>query len=219
MNRLTFDTEEDQWKFQPLVPAERSVCGVWHVLGLLFPSGPSGGNNGLKNVLNFSRGSRPFDLSALCVTRSSSLVSLLLLLQQKQTFKVSMWCYSLQERKATSCLFNRRASWRCILAFLSIDFSLIAPHPLPVSLPLFSKSSQMKKRPASAVGYKRPISQYARVAIAMGAHSRYRVGVSASVVFTWCNWLDVLNKTFLMLKKRAGRTDEITQQSLCCCRR
>ncbi|XP_029352522.1 kinesin-like protein KIF3C isoform X2 [Echeneis naucrates] len=37
-----------------------------------------------------------------------------------------------------------------------------------------SKSSRMKKRPASAVGYKRPISQYARVAIAMGAHSRYR---------------------------------------------
>ncbi|XP_076004835.1 kinesin-like protein KIF3C [Genypterus blacodes] len=36
------------------------------------------------------------------------------------------------------------------------------------------KSSQMKKRPTSAVGYKRPISQYARVAIAMGAHSRYR---------------------------------------------
>ncbi|XP_065112473.1 kinesin-like protein KIF3C [Paramisgurnus dabryanus] len=31
-----------------------------------------------------------------------------------------------------------------------------------------------KKRPTSAVGYKRPISQYARVAIAMGAHSRYR---------------------------------------------
>ncbi|KAM6906110.1 kinesin-like protein KIF3C isoform 1-T1 [Lycodopsis pacificus] len=62
MNRLTFDPEEDQWKFQPLVPAERSV----------------------------------------------------------------------------------------------------------------KSSSQMKKRPASAVGYKRPISQYARVAIAMGAHSRYR---------------------------------------------
>ncbi|XP_037541862.1 kinesin-like protein KIF3C [Nematolebias whitei] len=37
-----------------------------------------------------------------------------------------------------------------------------------------SKSSQMKKRPVSAVGYKRPISQYARVAIAMGPHSRYR---------------------------------------------
>lgn len=35
----------------------------------------------------------------------------------------------------------------------------------------------MKKRPTSAVGYKRPISQYARVAIAMRAHSRYRVGV------------------------------------------
>ncbi|XP_041661207.1 kinesin-like protein KIF3C isoform X2 [Cheilinus undulatus] len=37
-----------------------------------------------------------------------------------------------------------------------------------------SKSSQMKKRPASAVGYKRPISQYARVALTMGANSRYR---------------------------------------------
>ncbi|KAM3602434.1 uncharacterized protein V6R79_004054 [Siganus canaliculatus] len=41
-------------------------------------------------------------------------------------------------------------------------------------VPLESKSSQMKKRPTSAVGYKRPISQYARVAIAMGAHARYR---------------------------------------------
>ncbi|XP_075779312.1 kinesin-like protein KIF3C isoform X2 [Pelodiscus sinensis] len=34
--------------------------------------------------------------------------------------------------------------------------------------------SQMKKRPTSAVGYKRPISQYARVAMAMGSHPRYR---------------------------------------------
>ena len=33
----------------------------------------------------------------------------------------------------------------------------------------------MKKRPTSAVGYKRPISQYARVAMAMGSHPRYRV--------------------------------------------
>ncbi|CAK6977288.1 kinesin-like protein KIF3C [Scomber scombrus] len=41
-------------------------------------------------------------------------------------------------------------------------------------VPAESKSRQMKKRPTSAVGYKRPISQYARVAIAMGAHSRYR---------------------------------------------
>ncbi|XP_029965938.1 kinesin-like protein KIF3C [Salarias fasciatus] len=41
-------------------------------------------------------------------------------------------------------------------------------------VPAESKSTQMKKRPASAVGYKRPITQYARVAIAMGAHSRYR---------------------------------------------
>ncbi|KAJ8355502.1 hypothetical protein SKAU_G00182960 [Synaphobranchus kaupii] len=37
-----------------------------------------------------------------------------------------------------------------------------------------SKSVQMKRRPTSAVGYKRPISQHARVAIVMGAHSRYR---------------------------------------------
>ncbi|XP_034018144.1 kinesin-like protein KIF3C isoform X2 [Thalassophryne amazonica] len=41
-------------------------------------------------------------------------------------------------------------------------------------VPSESKSSQLKKRPVSAVGYKRPISHYARVAIAMGAHSRYR---------------------------------------------
>nr|XP_046146877.1 kinesin-like protein KIF3C [Oncorhynchus gorbuscha] len=39
---------------------------------------------------------------------------------------------------------------------------------------LTSSESQMKKRLASAVGYKRPISQYARVALVMGAHSRYR---------------------------------------------
>ncbi|XP_036405439.1 kinesin-like protein KIF3C isoform X2 [Megalops cyprinoides] len=41
-------------------------------------------------------------------------------------------------------------------------------------VPAENKFIQMKRRPASAVGYKRPISQYARVAIAMGAHSRYR---------------------------------------------
>lgn len=35
----------------------------------------------------------------------------------------------------------------------------------------------MKKRPTSAVGYKRPISQYARVAMAMGSHPRYRVRI------------------------------------------
>ncbi|XP_066444764.1 kinesin-like protein KIF3C isoform X1 [Eleutherodactylus coqui] len=34
--------------------------------------------------------------------------------------------------------------------------------------------SAMKKRPSSAVGYKRPISQYARVAMVMGYHPRYR---------------------------------------------
>lgn len=41
-------------------------------------------------------------------------------------------------------------------------------------VPAGASSSQMKKRPTSAVGYKRPISQYARVAMAMGSHPRYR---------------------------------------------
>eukprot|EP00063_Salmo_salar_P086940 XP_014061775.1 PREDICTED: kinesin-like protein KIF3C [Salmo salar] len=40
--------------------------------------------------------------------------------------------------------------------------------------PLVPAESQMKKRPVSAVGYKRPISQYARVSLAMASHSRYR---------------------------------------------
>nr|XP_061806287.1 kinesin-like protein KIF3C [Nerophis lumbriciformis] len=41
-------------------------------------------------------------------------------------------------------------------------------------VPAESKPLQMKKRPTSAVGYKRPISQYARVAITMGANNRFR---------------------------------------------
>ncbi|XP_039604727.1 kinesin-like protein KIF3C isoform X1 [Polypterus senegalus] len=41
-------------------------------------------------------------------------------------------------------------------------------------VPSGNRNNQMKRRPSSAVGYKRPISQYARVAIAMGAHPRYR---------------------------------------------
>ncbi|XP_042189420.1 kinesin-like protein KIF3C isoform X1 [Callorhinchus milii] len=42
-------------------------------------------------------------------------------------------------------------------------------------LPLVpAQNHQMKRRPMSAVGYKRPISQYARVAMAMGIHPRYR---------------------------------------------
>ncbi|NXG56377.1 KIF3C protein, partial [Hemiprocne comata] len=41
-------------------------------------------------------------------------------------------------------------------------------------VPTGGNSNQMKKRPTSAVGYKRPISQYARVAMAMGSHPRYR---------------------------------------------
>ncbi|XP_068136023.1 kinesin-like protein KIF3C isoform X2 [Hyperolius riggenbachi] len=37
-----------------------------------------------------------------------------------------------------------------------------------------ASGSTMKRRPSSAVGYKRPISQYARVAMVMGYHPRYR---------------------------------------------
>ncbi|XP_053106446.1 kinesin-like protein KIF3C isoform X2 [Hemicordylus capensis] len=37
-----------------------------------------------------------------------------------------------------------------------------------------STGTQMKKRPTSAVGYKRPISQYARLAMSVGSHPRYR---------------------------------------------
>ncbi|XP_029705623.1 kinesin-like protein KIF3B isoform X1 [Takifugu rubripes] len=41
-------------------------------------------------------------------------------------------------------------------------------------VPAESKSLQMKKRPTSAVGYKRPICQHAREATALGPHFRYR---------------------------------------------
>ncbi|KAF5900348.1 kinesin-like protein KIF3C isoform X1, partial [Clarias magur] len=41
-------------------------------------------------------------------------------------------------------------------------------------VPAENKFTQMKRRPTSAVGYKRPISQYARASIKMGTNSRYR---------------------------------------------
>ncbi|XP_030051400.1 kinesin-like protein KIF3C [Microcaecilia unicolor] len=41
-------------------------------------------------------------------------------------------------------------------------------------VPAGNGCNQMKKRPSSAVGYKRPISQFARVAMVMGSHPRYR---------------------------------------------
>ncbi|NXE43969.1 KIF3C protein, partial [Ptilorrhoa leucosticta] len=41
-------------------------------------------------------------------------------------------------------------------------------------VPTGGNSSQMKRRPTSAVGYKRPISQYARVAMARRSHPRFR---------------------------------------------
>uniref|UniRef100_A0A8C3GC50 Kinesin-like protein n=1 Tax=Cyclopterus lumpus TaxID=8103 RepID=A0A8C3GC50_CYCLU len=114
MNRLTFDPEEDQWKFQPLVPAERSV---WVLdVGMLFPSEPSGAYNGLKNVLNFSHGSRPFDLPALCHLFLSCHSPLLLQQNKpfKQTLKV-MLCHSQRERKLHHIYFvverHEKAFW------------------------------------------------------------------------------------------------------------
>uniref|UniRef100_H3DP79 Kinesin-like protein n=1 Tax=Tetraodon nigroviridis TaxID=99883 RepID=H3DP79_TETNG len=41
-------------------------------------------------------------------------------------------------------------------------------------VPAQSKSLQMKKRPTSAVGYRRPLCQHARDATALGPHFRYR---------------------------------------------
>ncbi|XP_042328737.1 kinesin-like protein KIF3C [Sceloporus undulatus] len=43
-----------------------------------------------------------------------------------------------------------------------------------ISISSANTGTQMKKRPTSAVGYKRPISQYARLAMSMGSHPRYR---------------------------------------------
>lgn len=34
----------------------------------------------------------------------------------------------------------------------------------------------MAKRPVSAIGNKRPITEYARIAAAMGGHPRFKVG-------------------------------------------
>ncbi|XP_029630797.1 kinesin-like protein KIF3C isoform X2 [Salmo trutta] len=62
--------------------------------------------------------------------------------------------------------------------------------------PLVPAESQMKKRPVSAVGYKRPISQYARVSLEMGAHSRYR---AENIMFLE---LDMTHPTIVSLDHR-----------------
>ncbi|MGH0156334.1 UNVERIFIED_CONTAM: hypothetical protein FKN15_035614 [Acipenser sinensis] len=98
MNRLVFDGEEEQWKFQPLVPA-----GKYLIIENFIPPVEK---NKIMNRLVFD---------------------------------------------------GEEEQWKF--------------QPL---VPAGNKNSQMKKRPASAVGYKRPISQFARVAIEMGAHPRYR---------------------------------------------
>ncbi|XP_028857943.1 kinesin-like protein KIF3C isoform X2 [Denticeps clupeoides] len=68
-------------------------------------------------------------------------------------------------------------------------------------VPAQNKFTQMKRRPASAVGYKRPISQYARVAIAMGAHSRYR---AENVMFLE---LDMAPPTMFQLEFHRSESD------------
>lgn len=66
---------------------------------------------------------------------------------------------------------------RTILYLVPMCTRHILGFQLLFCLPQHSKSLQMQKRPTSAVGYKRPISQYARVAVAMGPQSRYRVSL------------------------------------------
>lgn len=41
--------------------------------------------------------------------------------------------------------------------------------------PFFSSNQQMMKRPVSAVGYKRPLSQHARTSMMIRPEARYRV--------------------------------------------
>ena len=79
-----------------------------------------------------------------------------------------------REGNSSTCILQGLLTTRMILN-ASYHFPLCSEEvhfnvPLP-----YSNNSQMKKRPTSAVGYKRPISQYARVAMAMGSHPRYRV--------------------------------------------
>ncbi|XP_067097473.1 kinesin-like protein KIF3C [Osmerus mordax] len=69
-------------------------------------------------------------------------------------------------------------------------------------VPAESKFSKMKKRPTSAVGYKRAISQFARVAISMGAHSRYK---AENIMFLE---LDVTPPTPLPLDRPPGDQPE-----------
>lgn len=71
-------------------------------------------------------------------------------------------------------------------------------------VPAESKFSQMKKRPTSAVGYKRPISQFARVAISMGAHSRYK---AENIMFLE---LDVTPPTTLSLDHPSGEEPNLS---------
>nr|XP_006006713.1 PREDICTED: kinesin-like protein KIF3C [Latimeria chalumnae] len=65
-----------------------------------------------------------------------------------------------------------------------------------------SAGNQMKRRPASAVGYKRPISQYARVAMAMGAHPRYR---AENIMFLE---LDMTPPTVFEMDSSHGQTEQ-----------
>ncbi|XP_030637448.1 kinesin-like protein KIF3C [Chanos chanos] len=76
-------------------------------------------------------------------------------------------------------------------------------------VPVENKFTQMKRRPTSAVGYKRPISQFARTAMMMGAHSRYR---AENIMFLE---LDMAPPTVFQLDlPKAGPEAELNQDLL-----
>ncbi|XP_075057178.1 kinesin-like protein KIF3C isoform X2 [Mixophyes fleayi] len=109
MNRLYYDTEEDQWKFQPLVPPGKS---------------------------RLTQGKEAAHI---------------------RTTPTHCSCYRVQEDSGIQCMED----WS------NHDIQTARTEGV-------GSASTMKRRPSSAVGYKRPISQYARVAMVMGYHPRYR---------------------------------------------
>lgn len=69
---------------------------------------------------------------------------------------------------------NRQTKSKCIKLNLNPSFS-------PLLIP--SAPTQVKRRPLSAVGYKRPISQYAQMAVATATGAPCRYQVSARTVW------------------------------------
>ncbi|KAH0622961.1 hypothetical protein JD844_025915 [Phrynosoma platyrhinos] len=138
MNRLYFDCEEDQWKFQPL-------------------------------VLGLGRSQEGSLKQSLICHPAPSLASRLIP------------CFALLVGTEEGCLTHLPKHWdqaqptdAPVPIHHSKNESLGTNSGSGISLSSTNTGTQMKKRPTSAVGYKRPISQYARLAMSMGSHPRYR---------------------------------------------